>query len=749
MNTYNENLNTTVVNSLYNQEIALLNIQAITTASKFTLYYAEGATITADEKLDLASGQLEEKGKVQTQAVDCSNASNNQLKSANQANTYIQQSVTNTAVAAANVQTATNAIVKLAGDIGNAFSIVNAADFGTDIYDQTVEAKELINITAYQAERASQIAMEASASTAGVSISAVADKSTSTNASMNDLLAVAKSDFDTTSELVSTDTEAVASASADEKSAEGDFLDNLVEDIATQDAYNTMNDELNLALEADVAGPKSSPTGIHISFDQITNPFKLRFEQPYYPVSEYYAIFVKNDRKSIFSLTNADTMLQQDSPALYQVGLPEPETLRKVSKGVSKGTANLDDSEPMENLTPAKIEHTFDLYEDGEIDLIDSDGDALEFGTQYTVFILAVYVEDYKWKINNYDNFLTAPSAPFELLFELVPVDNGSINVTPYTEATVTTEDAYIDVDPNEVDAGVSIAVDTYTPLSDDEPDPEYRVTFDAALMPTPTNDGFFKVDYRCMFLLHDTRVNGKFMADHAQQRMVELEKISVQYDTEIDSIQLQINSYRDGMDGAKKSSKKLGQEIKNVQKEIDNSQDDPEHLAVLEAKKSQLQSDKADSDNDASYYSDQINVLKPKLTDLQNEKQALVDKFNKGENHAPDFIFDAEIAEQVPDGNFLPATQADGAGLEVHLEKLKKGIDIDVELMIPYQAYINASTTDNFGNQLMEGKWYIPVILGVSAQEEEDTYTPEMFESTLSNFRFMEPFQYIPSDLN
>ena len=139
MNTYNENLNSIVVSSLATQEVAQTTIDATTHASMFTLYYAEGQSITAAEKLDVAEKKLAEKTKVKTQAVDSSNVSNNQLGAANQANDYVKQAVTNTSVAAANVQTASNAIVRLAGDIGNIFSIVNAADFGTDIYDLASE----------------------------------------------------------------------------------------------------------------------------------------------------------------------------------------------------------------------------------------------------------------------------------------------------------------------------------------------------------------------------------------------------------------------------------------------------------------------------------------------------------------------------------------------------------------------------------------------------------------------------------
>ncbi|HET6991709.1 MAG TPA: hypothetical protein VFJ43_10315, partial [Bacteroidia bacterium] len=159
MNSYNDNLHSAVVTSLQTQELNQKQLKSDWNASMFTLYHAEGATITAEEKLITDTGTLEQKTAVYQQAVANSNISINLLSSATQANSYLGQSVTNTAVAAANVQVASNAIVKLASDMGSIFSIVNAADFDTDIYKLSQDAKRLINDTAYLAEVASDIAM--------------------------------------------------------------------------------------------------------------------------------------------------------------------------------------------------------------------------------------------------------------------------------------------------------------------------------------------------------------------------------------------------------------------------------------------------------------------------------------------------------------------------------------------------------------------------------------------------------------
>lgn len=51
MSSYNENLNASVATSLQAQELKLSTTQAQLNAGMFTLYYAEDAKITAQEKL--------------------------------------------------------------------------------------------------------------------------------------------------------------------------------------------------------------------------------------------------------------------------------------------------------------------------------------------------------------------------------------------------------------------------------------------------------------------------------------------------------------------------------------------------------------------------------------------------------------------------------------------------------------------------------------------------------------------------
>ena len=156
-------------------------------------------------------------------AVADSNISTNSLASAEVENTTVVQSVTNSAVSAANIELAANAITKLASDTGSIFSIVNAADFGSQIYDEAKYAKNLMDNTAYLAERASQHAMESSALSAKISSAAVLEKATATDTSIKSLLEVVTAEFEEISEVVDADNEILAEASEKEKKAEGEF----------------------------------------------------------------------------------------------------------------------------------------------------------------------------------------------------------------------------------------------------------------------------------------------------------------------------------------------------------------------------------------------------------------------------------------------------------------------------------------------------------------------------------------------
>ena len=65
---------------------------------------------------------------------------------------------------------ASNAIVKLASDIGAIFNVASASDFGTGIYDSISKINDSICKVAHRAEEISQLAMKTSAKISDISV---------------------------------------------------------------------------------------------------------------------------------------------------------------------------------------------------------------------------------------------------------------------------------------------------------------------------------------------------------------------------------------------------------------------------------------------------------------------------------------------------------------------------------------------------------------------------------------------------
>lgn len=410
MNTYNDNLRASVVESLDSQELQTKKMKSQYNASMFNLYYAQGARVKAAEKLEIAKDVLEQKAMVKEQAVKNNNISTNVLMAANQEKTYVEKSVSNAAVCAANIQVATTAIVRLASDIASINSIANVADYKTEISNPYHDVFKLISTTAYNAEYASQLAMEASELTASISSNAVNSIATVTNASVKDLLKTASSQFDLVSQTVAADNETLATSNTKEKSAEGKLEDTFVDYEATIESYEITNDELNLNLTVD----KLTPTGYNVNFDLIKSSFKKpasteKLSSTFFelvnppmdnPVTGYYVILVKEEKKSTVSLAFAEHIHQDDFPyetnkekRFFPIKLPVEAPVTRNEDTISC-TISLDN-------------------------LYDTDKEKVKLGFNYVIFIVAEFDPKYKKALNNFEDYISAASLPFTLTHEL------------------------------------------------------------------------------------------------------------------------------------------------------------------------------------------------------------------------------------------------------------------------------------------------------------------------------------------
>ncbi len=673
MNTYNENLRSAIVSSLQSQNTDQKDLKSKLNSNMFSLYHAEGASITAEEKLEQAKTDQDAKAAVKKQAVSNSNASNNELKSATQADNFVKLSVSNAAVCAANVQVAANAVTKLASDVGSIYSIINAADFDTDIYIQAKEINELMNDTAYGAEYNSQLAMEASALTSEVSSAVVLNESKSTNTAIKNLLKITSDEYDTASQAVIEDNTAASVTNAKEKGIEGNFKYLTVDYNAATSAYNSMNRELNQQLEV-ITG--KSDTNFIVQFSKILNPFYDNID----PVKNYYLFIVKENKANTFAISTAEGIITKQNQRFVKVEIPTPGT--SDSDSDSDELAVVGTNVSVENGVVTSQVNFLDL--ENTKTLLDVDGNKITLGVNYVVFLMAVYTDEYKRSVNNFSDFLSAPSLPFKITTYLNAVDNDAIKVIPQ-EKEKTEEDVKNEQDfttflnqSNRGQAASSIAK---------KADYSYKITFSAEQKPD------YDVEYRFMLLPIYKGSGEDMLTMDSMQSFINdisaIDTISEEYDPKI----------------VEKESKITQTELDQQQAELENNQELTDKLKA------------------------NLDELKAGLKKLIKDKAEKLKSINKNSKSKIGFFFNLPLAEQVPIGSYVPAKQDTDAN--------KAAPNKDTSYWL---TYISADTTDNFGNLLIDGNKYIPVILTFAVVENTDD---NPFTNALSDFNAAKPFQY------
>jgi hypothetical protein len=395
MNSHQESL------TAVNNEILLQSQQTIyqnksqMIASMFTFYYAKGAKINAQENLELSNTKIAFQQKIKNAVLKNSSISNDLLNLSQRNAAETNMLVTESSICAANIQIATNAIVKLASDVGSIFSIINASDAGSEIYYLCEEASEYINTTAHQAEILSMEAMELSALAAEITAASNFDLTKKNNDLMNNLLQVVSSEYDSISQTINSDHKKTAVTTTAEKTAEGLLETNYNAFLQAKKTYSFHNKKLNFNLK--IPEKERTEAAFTITFDGFKTPFSSLHKDKTNPelnhtdpsIKEYQIMIVKEHKKSFFLLADAETLITKTSQ--HKTILPSTEALSKENK-----------------------------IQIGINDLLDSDGNKIELGQEYSVFLLAVFTEAYKHKRNVFDNYLSAPSASFKLSHTLI-----------------------------------------------------------------------------------------------------------------------------------------------------------------------------------------------------------------------------------------------------------------------------------------------------------------------------------------
>lgn len=828
MNSYSENLHSSVLASLESQESNKKKLDSQLNSSMFTLYYAEGAEIVTNDKSVTAAKKYDQSQKVRKQATESKNISTNIVLSAGQQNSYTAQSVTNVAVSAANIQVAANAIVRLASDMGSIFSIVNAADYGTQIYQQSFEAYTLMNTTAYLAEVASQHAMETSASIAEVASSTVEDKAKATDATVDNLLKVATADFTAIAAVVAAQNDAKAAASVVTKNAQGAIESNKVELQAAKVAYKLNNKSLNYNLKVRV--PKVFDGSYNVSFDFYKPPFQSNEKGQNTPslglnnpVKSYNLFLVKDSKKSTFSALTAeeamDNSLQyiQILPSLASLSDTDPATalasavdnsnayfaalntaklskekalqakdklrdanadlvtatkekhdadqivlagkdeitkltkevpeakekaahaaeaskkdpknaeLTKAAAQAARTLSNLEQTLENAKLNETKVFDAAKVAADSlkiattdaaqaktdldaaetqaendqknvvtaeqlvagakkegfknikTIDLVDSDNEMLALGEKYVIFLLTIFTDDYKKGINTYDDFLSAPSQTFSL--------------------------------KNTLNAVTDIAVEK-EPAKSIHINPDLPVLSPYAINFTVDETDQKHTEYRCMFLSYNEDLFTSNELEYFEESIeVSIIKKEIQYSKN------DIDQYNGELGAVKGKITQINDEFNKKIKNLDPVKDKDLIKALNEERDHIL--------NNYTQIQTEINskllIVTTKLDQLYLSFEKMVAKKLPKIKNKKGFFFNLKLAENVSSGNYTTAVPVSKHSLT-------------------YQAVIDPTTTDNFGNALIDGKIYIPVVLSIYSGNET---TENQYNNNLSDWENEEPFHF------
>lgn len=673
MNSYNENLHSSVVSSLNAQELELQKLKSQVDASTFSMYYAQGARITAAEKLELTNNKYLFQQKVNNQAVGDSDMSTNVLTSATNAKTYVSKSVSNTAVAAANVQIATNAIVKLASDTGSIFSIVNAADFGTDIYHQAEQAKNLMNTTAYLAERTSQDSMEASSYVAQISVATLADKATVADTSIKNLLGAVSTQLDDTTTELSSETANLTAANTEEKKTEGNLEDVNVLYHASNMAYTLANKQLNLGLtvltEKDTIGDETNYT---VNFNKYQTPFKGLFSEKapsntenddkkqYNPVENYYIMLAKNSKQDTFSISEAEALVSKDDESQY-IEIPQEEF----------------ESISTKNLISQKIFTS---------ELKDTDGDKMALGEEYVIFVYAELRINYKKIINTFDNYLSAASAKFSLTNQLNVTETSSILVTP----------------------NGNLAIIPIVDIPDSNSKVEQK-SEPQVLSFQVWEDIDYAVAYRCMFLPNNKGLVCDLLTVEGLQSIESeaeaLEKIADRFDPKIADLSADITSLQAEKTGITSQIKTDKAALKANKAQQKKKSTTPEMLVELKKEQAKLEASILQLEEKEEITNQQLTIAKDALIVAEAGKKQAINDLEDNKNHVkPGFYFDVLTAEQVPAGSYTPAVDTKDSFLKkittdiVNILNDVEDLEIDFDVLTAH-----IKTIKNDFNQLMQ----------------------------------------------
>ena len=379
MNTYQEKLLSATEITLGTLISEKASRRSEENCAEFNYYFSQGVKLASQAQLEQITEECATVQAMNEQVVANDSLAKNLLKTVKESEKSTQATIKNTQTAAKNVQVAANAVAKLASDIGSALNIVFAADYGTDIAKMTQSANDLVREAAYKAESASQTAMEASTMTAEITAKQVTDGTVLVNKSVQTLLKATQKQLGQLEVQKTADSAKYAETLITDKSAKGVLLDCQSQLQAINNSHARSNRELNYNL---MVTPRSL-SSIALKFTPFSHPFSSNHDQENTLAvpkadAQHFICLVKASKRGLFNMDAANLNFSQ-----YQ-------DQRFIS--VNENEAQLDLANKL-----------------------DSDGDAIEPGVNYVVFLYVELSLSYKKFTHDYSDLLSAPSELFSL----------------------------------------------------------------------------------------------------------------------------------------------------------------------------------------------------------------------------------------------------------------------------------------------------------------------------------------------
>ncbi len=264
----------------------------------------------------------------------------------------------------------------------------------------------------------------------------------------------------------------------------------------------------------------------------------------------------------------------------------------------------------------------------------------------------------------------------------------------------------------------------------------------DNALTFNVAGNNDFNVEYRCMFLSQDYDDAETLSTQKDNDtKWKQLKTQASDHQSEISVVEEKITAFKATNQAALKkllANEKVQQAIvtnaqkKYTGKQVSAAQAKLTKLADLGAQLSKLESQLTSLKQVHKEVKTQIsnNPASGKEASGDDSSNMTLEELNA--NIEPlSFFFNKTLAEHVPAGSYS------NPGSQVIVDATD-----DSPAAVNCSCVLEAETTDNFGNLLVEGHYYIPVVLTVSSDEE---LNPEQFNNSLSDFDSTPMFKYSP----